>query len=110
MLSTEYVVWTNYDLGAPTAEHAESSTMLGFHTLKYLGLPLSDYYRWLERRIDPFFLVYRSRLFGTSGGAFYSDIPPQYQEAMEEYRAVVRDFVYGGGSVFSHCREEAGKQ
>ena len=110
MLSTEYVIWTNYDLDAPELERAESSTMLGFHTLKYLRLPLSRYYRWLERRIDPFFLVYRSRLFGASDGSFCTDIPDEYREALEEYRAVVRDFVYSGGSVFSHCREEAGKQ
>lgn len=110
MLSTDYVIWTNYELDAPSGSRTESSTMLGLHVLEYLGLPLSDYYQWLERRIDPVFLLYRPRLYVDESGRFFTDIPYEHAEAMEEYRAVVRDYVYSGGSVFSHCREEAGKQ
>lgn len=105
MLATDYVIWTNFP-GFPAGERAESCTLLGFHTLQYLGLPLSDYYRWLEARIDPFYLLYRARFFGDRQGGLYPDIPPEYREAMEEYAAAVRDTVYGEGRVFRRLREE----
>ncbi|MBQ9459639.1 MAG: LTA synthase family protein [Oscillospiraceae bacterium] len=107
MLSTDYVIWTNYEPARPVEAGAESCNMLGFHVLRDLGMPLSDYYLWLEKRIDPFFLLYRSRLFCAADAQCFADYPSEYGEQMEEFRAAVRDAAYGGGSVFTHYREEA---
>lgn len=104
MLSTDYLIWTNYECDATEIE--EGNTLLGLHVLERLGFRLSGCYAWLADEVEPFYRLYRPRLFVDSGGGPSSGIPEQYAGEMERYRAVVRDAAYNGCRLFPHEREE----
>ena len=103
MLSTNWLIWTNYPLEAE--DRTESCTMLGLHVLETLGFELTDYYRWLAKVTDGRYLLYRPRLFADASGLFSRTIPEPYEKLMKSYTAAVHNIVYGDRSIFAPCRE-----
>ena len=104
MLSTDWLIWTNYPLEAE--DRTESSTMLGLHVLETLGFELTDYYRWLQLVADGRYLMYRPRLYADPKGLRVREIPEVYEKLMKSYAAAVYDVVYGDCSLFGPCRRE----
>ena len=104
MLTTDWLLWTNYPLEAE--DRTESSTMLGLHVLQTLGFELTDYYRWLQLVADGRYLMYRPRLYADPKGLRTREIPEVYEKLMKSYAAVVYDVVYGDLSLFQPCRRE----
>ncbi len=96
MLSTEYLIWTNYEEDDEIQpDHTESCTFLGVHVLQRIGLELNSYFSWLEQNVMPYMIIYRARLFVDAEGKPYRDIPEDYQQMMDAYRLMVYDLVYG---------------
>ena len=96
MLSTEYVIWTNYEKPEDVVpDHTESCTFLGLHVLQRIGLARSPYFAWLEQNVDPYMTLYRARLFVDADGVPYREVPEQYQTMLEAYRLMEYDLVYG---------------
>ena len=102
MLSTDWLIWTNYPLEA--GDRTESSTMLGLHVLETLGFELTDYYRWLQLVADGRYLMYRPRLYADPAGLRVREVPEPYEKLMKSYAAAVYDVVYGDCSLFKPCR------
>lgn len=104
MLSTNYLIWTNYEEDIPEEElvREESSVFLGLDVLKRLGFSLSEYYEWLDRVVRPNLLMYRPRLFADAEGGLYSKIPEDKEKCMQGYEAAVRNIVYGSNDIFDH--------
>ena len=109
MLSTDYVIWTNYE-EKPLPDKTESGNMLGISVLDRLGMKLNSYYAWLDAFVAPHMLIYRPRLYVTASGDAYSTIPEEHREMMENYRLAVWDMVYGDGNIFKIERETGGKK
>ena len=105
MLSTDYLIWTNYEDEAEP-DRTESSNMLGLSVLRRLGLELGDYYAWLDRFVAPYMLIYRPRLYVSASGESYSEIPEEHKEIMENYKTAVFDIVYGDGRIFNISRKK----
>lgn len=108
MLSTDYLIWTNYEEKAEQ-DALQSSNMLGISVLKRLGFSLGGYYGWLDKFIAPHMLIYRPRLYVDASGKAFSDIPEEHSEIMENYKLAVYDIVYGKGSVFDISRGQVEK-
>ena len=104
MLSTDWLIWTNY--GLEIEDRTESCTTLGLHVLETLGYELTDYYRWMQLVMDGRYLLYRPRLFADAAGNFYRETPEPYAKLMKSYAAAVYDVVYGDCSLFAPCRRE----
>ncbi len=104
MLSTDYVIWTNYE-DEPLPDRCESSNMLGLSVLERLGMRPGGYYGWLEKYVSPELLIYRPRLYVDADGRVYDSIPEEKAAVMNDYKAVVRDIVYGDGKIFNITRE-----
>ncbi len=106
MLTTDYLIWTNY--GLPKEDGPEGSTLLGLHVLEKLGFPLTDYYAWLRERVDGHCLLYRPRLFVEWDGTALAAVPEEEGELMRLYAAAVYDLVYGEGRIFPSERRREG--
>ncbi len=103
MLSTDYVIWSNYETDIPE-DKTESCNMLGLTILNRLGLSLSEYYAWLDKYIAPSTLIYRPRLYVDSLGNASSTVPPANKSLMDIYALAVYDIVYNGDSAFNISR------
>lgn len=103
MLSTNYVIWSNYENDIP-ADKSESCNTLGLTVLKRLGFELKGYYAWLNKFVAPSTLIYRPRLYVDSQGNAYSSVPPEDKAAIDRYALAVYDIVYNGNSVFKVSR------
>ncbi len=108
MLSTDYLIWSNYEEKSMPDE-LQSSNMLGISVLKRLGFSLGGYYGWLDRFIAPYMLIYRPRLYVDASGNAFSEIPEAHSEIMANYKLAVYDIVYGKGSVFNISRGQVKK-
>lgn len=104
MLSTDYVIWTNY--GTHAEDRTESSLLLGLHVLEKLGFPLTDYYSWLRERIEDACLMFRPRLFTDASGRAFASVPAEARPAMTAFAAAVGDIVYGGSGLFEPKRRQ----
>lgn len=104
MLSTDYVIWTNYE-NSVSPDKPESCTLLGLSVLNRLGFQLNDYYGWLNQYVAPEMLIYRPRLYVDAQGTPYADIPEQHTVAMDDYRTAVYDIIYGDQLVFDPNNE-----
>lgn len=99
MLSTDYLIWTNYKDEYQNSE--QSSNFLGVTVMKRLGLlNMTDYYLWLSQRVVPDMLMYRSRLFVDSEGVSYDSVPKEHQQLLEDYRVATYDIIYGNNRIF----------
>lgn len=104
MLSTDYLIWTNY---APAAEDKlSSSTVLGLDVLEQLGFTLTDYYRWLKGSVMPGYLMYRPRLFVDGDGCASTVIPEEQKTMMDYYSSAIYNMVYGEQNLFAAHRVE----
>lgn len=99
MLSTDYVIWTNYQ-DKNFEDGMESSIFLGTSVLERLGLEMTDYYRWLSGRVMPNLLMYRSRLYVDENGECMESIPETDSEVMEDYAVGIYDIIYGDNRIF----------
>lgn len=96
MLSTEYLIWTNYeDKDEMIPDHTESCTFLGVHVLEHLNMELNPYFEWLQSSVMPYMTLYRARLFVDGSGMPYSEIPDEYVQMLEAYRIMEHDLMYG---------------
>ena len=102
MLSTDYLIWTNY--GLPKQDKTLGNTFFGLEVLERLGFPLTDYYLWLQSTPAAVCTMYRPRLFVDRDGAAFASVPEQYAAVMDMYAGCVYDIVYGEGRLFSHYR------
>lgn len=105
MLSTDYFIWTNYDL--PAEDTPSSSTMLGLQALKALDFELTDYFRWLDKNVVTEYLMYRPRLFVDGEWNATRDIPAKAESTMKIYRAAIYNMVYGEQDLFAVYRTAA---
>ena len=98
MLSTDYVIWSNYEL--PEEDVTVGSAMLGLHVMKLLNFKLTGYYGWLGGYVADRYTMYRPRLFVDEMGNASRKIPEDYRSMMDRYAAVVYDIAYGGNQLF----------
>ena len=105
MLSTDYIIWKNYHKDSTEIE--ESSLLLGLHAASLAGQPLTDWFSWLRDNVAPSCILYRSRLFVDGKGNSYSEIPESAKKAMDDYRKVLNDIIYGENKLFKRYREAA---
>lgn len=103
MLSTDYVIWTNYK-DENFANNTQSSNFLGLTVLDRLKFNLTDYYNWLKNMIAPELLMYRNRLFVDENGTDYESVPKADVPMLEDYALAVYDIVYGDNRIFSAMR------
>jgi hypothetical protein len=94
MLSTNYLIWTNYE-AAPEADHTESCTFLGLHALQRAGLPLNDYFTWLAEEVSPQFLLTRGGFYAASDGTATYAPTEEAKETADFYAQVERALAYG---------------
>ncbi|MBP5167009.1 MAG: LTA synthase family protein, partial [Oscillospiraceae bacterium] len=94
MLSTDYLIWTNYPSGG-AEERRESCTFLGLDVMQRAGVPLNGYFKWLDTFVRPDMLMYRSRLFADGNGVTWHDVPEDSKPMLDAYRRVVRAVIYG---------------
>lgn len=92
ILSTDYLSGPITKPAAPS--RMESCTFLGLHTLQRAGIPLNQYFSWLDREVASHMLLSRRTLFvDQDGKGTYS--PSQEDLAiLEQYTAVERNLLY----------------
>ncbi len=103
MISTDYLIWTNY--GSEPSETLEGNTLFGLHVLERLGFRLSGYYKWLQEHVEPFYMLKRPRLFVDAAGKPWPEVPAQYRQRMIEWRDVQYALAYAGNPLFPHAHE-----
>ena len=99
MLSTDYLIWTNYE-DAPAPDRQESCTLLGLTVLNRIGLVRSPYFDWLSGYIAPEMLLYRPRLYVDAQGTATREIPEDQAAIMQDYYNAVYDTLYGERVIF----------
>jgi phosphoglycerol transferase MdoB-like AlkP superfamily enzyme len=93
ILSTNYLIWTNYEAEAE-ADHTESCTFLGLHALQRAGLPLNDYFTWLAEDVSSQFLLSRGTFLAQSDGTPTYDPTEEEAAALEHYEQVEWNLAY----------------
>ncbi len=97
MLTTDYVIWDNFNL--EKKDQTIGSAMLGIEIMHRLGFEMPPYFNWLSESVKDNYLVYRSRVFASKDEV--SDaVPTQYQNMINDYSMIVRDIVYGESTIF----------
>ena len=93
ILSTDYLIWTNYEAQA-APDRMESCTFLGLHTLQRAGIPLNQYFSWLDREVASHMLLSRRTLFVDQDGKGTYSPSQEDQAILEQYTAVERNLLY----------------
>ena len=94
MLSTDYVIWTNFDQGAGRRD--SSCLAMGAQVLERAGVDPSPYYAWLAARTQDTLLFHYGSLWVGVDGAIVQ--PDGEQEAFwRDCGDVVYDLLYGEG-------------
>lgn len=93
ILSTDYLIWTNYET-QPQPDHAESCTFLGLHTLQRAGLPLNQYFTWLDQEVASHMLFSRGRFFVDEAEQPTYTISAEDQALLDQYAAIERNLLY----------------
>ena len=93
ILSTDYLIWTNYEEEA-VPDRTESCTFLGLHMLQRTGLPLNHYFTWLEENIAGRMLLNRGRFFADQFGTPGYEVPADAQPLLDSYTALERSLAY----------------
>ena len=99
LLSTDYLIWTNYEESAAPDKNT-SATLLGLDIMKRLGFRLSGYFRWLDENVAPEMTIRASRLFVDGQGNIFDHTPEEKYDMLERYTAVVQDIIYGENRIF----------
>lgn len=93
MLSTNYLIWTNYETQA-VSDHKESCTFLGLHMLQRAGIPLNQYFTWLADHAANQMLLSRNRFFADENGVGSYTTTPEQAAMLETYTAMERNLLY----------------
>ena len=93
MLSTNYLIWTNYETQA-VSDHKESCTFLGLHLLQRAGIPLNQYFTWLADHAANQMLLSRNRFFADENGVGSYTTTPEQAAMLETYTAMERNLLY----------------
>lgn len=93
MLSTNYLIWTNYETQA-VSDHKESCTFLGLHMLQRAGVPLNQYFTWLADHAANQMLLSRNRFFADENGVGSYTTTPEQASMLETYTAMERNLLY----------------
>ena len=93
MLSTNYLIWTNYETQA-ISDHKESCTFLGLHVLQRAGIPLNQYFTWLADHVANQMLLSRNRFFADENGIGSYTTTPEQAAMLETYTAMERNLLY----------------
>ncbi len=93
MLSTNYLIWTNYETQA-VSDHKESCTFLGLHVLQRAGIPLNRYFTWLADHVANQMLLSRNRFFADENGIGSYTTTPEQAAMLETYTAMERNLLY----------------
>ena len=93
MLSTNYLIWTNYETQA-VSDHKESCTFLGLHMLQRAGVPLNQYFTWLADHAANQMLLSRNRFFADENGVGSYTTTPEQAAMLETYTAMERNLLY----------------
>lgn len=99
LLSTDYLIWTNYEESAAPDKNI-GAAFLGLDIMKRLGFRLDGYFRWLDENVAPEMTVRASRLFVDGQGQIFDHTPEGKYDMLERYTAVVQDIVYGKNRIF----------
>ena len=94
MLSTDYLIWTNYE-SSPAPDHTESSVLLGANALARAGLRRSSYFHWLSETVGGSYLLFRPRLLVAADGSAHSDVPEGCVQTLDAQRTMQYDLIYG---------------
>lgn len=94
ILSTNYLVWSNYETEA-APDRLESCTQLGMRILSRAGVPMSAWFRYLEQDVAPTMLFARGKLFVDGAGNGSYGVPEEAQTVYDGYAALERGLVYG---------------
>ena len=105
MLSTDYLIWTNYET-EPEADCAESSVLLGANVLARAGLDRSPYFHWLNETASRDYLLSRPRLFVDADGTAYGEVPADSAQTLDAQRMMQYDLVYGERKLLKYFRAE----
>lgn len=93
ILSTDYLIWTNYET-QPAPDRMESCTFLGLHVLQRAGIPLNQYFTWLDQEVASRMLFTRGKLFVDAAGAGTYAPSPEDRDMLALYTAVERNLLY----------------
>ena len=99
MLSTDYLVWYNYEVDFDVPQDL-SATGLGTQLLSWAKLPKPLYFTWIDTVMESM-LIYRDRLFVAADGTPSHEIPEEFSGIMKRYETIVYDILYGE----SYCTE-----
>lgn len=103
MLSTDYLIWTNYE-AEPEPDHLESSHFLGADILRRAGLRRCTYFDWLIEEAGESYLLTRPRLFVSAGGIALRDVSEEAAPLLDAQRMMQYDMVYGEQYLSSYFR------
>ena len=93
MLSTNYLIWTNYETQA-ISDHKESCTFLGLHMLQRASVPLNQYFTWLADHAANQMLLSRNRFFADENGVGSYTTTPEQAAMLETYTTMERNLLY----------------
>lgn len=97
MHSTDFLVWNNYG-GELEVPRTVSCTALGSMMLDWAGVSKPLWFTYVDKAMEEM-LLYRSRLYVSSDGSAYAAPPEADSAAVEEFRTVVYDLLYGEGYI-----------
>jgi len=93
MVSTNYLIWNNYDADLEIPQEL-SSMSLGTWLLEWAGMPKPLYFYWVDTVLKDVAFV-RPRLCVTADGKPTHDPPQKVQPILKRYSTIVYDILYG---------------
>ena len=93
-LSTDYLIWTNYETEA-LPDGPESSSFLGLHALERADIPLNAYFSWLEETVGTEMLLLRNGLFVDRSGQASFTVPADLEDNLAQYTSLQLALAYG---------------
>ncbi len=108
MLSTEYLIWTNYETGDTAPQNVNTSSyFLGAQVLDRLNLPTSRWFNFLSGMSEDF-LMCRDRIFIAADGSSAGLPDAGSQGELDTYKSIIYDMIYGDGYITEYVNEYIG--
>ena len=101
MLSTDYLIWTNYE-DEPQPDRTESSLFLGVNALHRARVERSAFFRWLSDEASREYLAARSRLFVAADGTSTAEPAGSGAELLRDHNLMTYDLLYGEQFLLRH--------
>jgi len=95
MLSTDYLIWTNYEQGRERSD--TSCTAIGAKLLRCAGVDPTPYYAWMARRSEDTLLFHSGKLWVGADGTLISSEDAAVSDYIQACQDVVYDLLYGDG-------------